>query len=739
MWISLFALLLFVALMIASFTYSYRQSSADKSRITLAADLTLLSQQLMTSTISTIKSNTGSFEQISTHKNNFERKFAALEVAEERYSFGINNDNLDKIRVSWQSYSNLLDEILQHREAVNKTHAYAETVYDTLPALQIAAEQVVLRLEQDNDGVEQLNMAISQLILLQKLQNSLLLMLEGRNDVHAVIQEFTQNTIKLDGRLDKLLRGDKKTKLKAVSNAGARFYLEEIEKQFGGLSEKISALLDNATILQQIYTSVNSSELIGQELFAATEELQRNITRREALLRKISVAGYLLAALSILSLFALAYALFHDHRERLRLTEEENERNQEGILHLTNRMTALSQGDLTTSARVTDDITGSIAGAFNHTVEALRDLVTKINGTSLRLNNYAGKADKTAEDLSRASNDQSNEVLSASSAIGQIAENVERVATFTVNSAVVAKKSFAISRAGANTVRETLSGMQAIREQVQITAKRIKRMSESSQEFSHISQLMNDIAEQTQVLALNASIQMSSAGDAGKGFGGVAEDVQLLAKKAVESSKKADVLVRTMQTDTQKTVAAMEETIAHVVQGTTSAEKAGGALSHVETESARIAKLMMGIAKVTREQEQLSREAQKKMVSIQDITLQAFERVSETTELINSLTSTANELQVSVYRFKLPRGAMNDRPEAKPDSQPDKGRSHGADSQQVDTHNPPGAVCRRGESPARARWGKQLEQGEAMKSMDNRQGIDTESSDTEKAEVADVS
>lgn len=653
-WISLFFLLLFVALMIASFTYSYRQSSADKSRITLAADLTLLSQQLMTSTISTVKSNTGSFEQIAEQKSAFEKKFKALEIAEEHAGFALNNDSLDELRITWKAYANLLEEILSHKDAVNKTHAYAETVYDTLPALQVAAEQVVLRLEQEHDSVEQLNIAISQLIILQKLQNSLLLMLEGRNDVHAVIQEFTQNTVRLDNQLDRLLRGDKKKNLKAVSNPGARFYLEEIEKQFGGLSEKISALLDNATMLQQIYTSVNSSEVLGKELFAATALLQSTITGRESLLRKISITGYILAGLSLISLIMLAYALVYDHRLRLRLTEEENARNQEGIMHLTDRMTALSQGDLTTAARISTDITRSIAGAFNHTVEALRDLVTKINVTSGRLNNYADQADQTAEDLSHASQEQSNEVISASAAINQIAENVTQIAVFTVNSAEVAKKSFAISREGANTVRETLSGMQAIREQVQITAKRIKRMSESSQEVSHISQLMNDIAEQTQVLALNASIQMSSAGDAGKGFGGVAEDVQLLAKKAVATSKKAEVLVRTMQTDTQKTVAAMEETIAHVVDGTSSAEKAGKALSLVENESSRIAKLMMAIARVTREQEQLSKSAQAKMVTIQDITMQAFERVNETTELINSLTSTANELQVSVYRFKLP-------------------------------------------------------------------------------------
>lgn len=652
-WITLALLLLFLALMITSFTYSTRQSSEDKKRITLVADLTLLSQQLRTSTISAIKSNTGSFLQIESQKNEFQRKLQLL-LAEGSKNFGIRHDSLDDVRLNWESYVGLLNNILKHKEAVNRTYTYAETVYEMLPILQVAAEQVVLRLEEKNDGVEQLNVAISQLILLQKLQNSLLLMLEGRNDVKTVIKEFSQNTVELDSKLDALLRGNKKLAVKAVTNKGARFYLEKIEKEFGALSEEIGALLDNATILQQIYSSVNRSEVLGKYLFGSTSQLKNKISKRNKSLDYISIVGYFLAFLSLLSLIALAYALFHDQRERLRLTEEENVRNQEDIMHLTGKMSALSQGDLTTTASVSNNVMASIGDSFNHTVDALRDLVTKINVTSSSLNIYAHKADKTAADLSDASKAQSNEVLSAAVGINQISENIQKISAFAENSSLVANKSLDLSRQGTMTVNETLDGMNAIREQVQVTAKRIKRLSESSQEVSHISQLMNEIAEQTQVLALNASIQMSSSGASGKEFGGVSEEVQLLAKKAVAISKNTEVLVNSMQLDTQKTVAAMEETIAHVVMGTSTAEKAGKVLSDVETESSRIAKLMTSIAKVTKEQSQLSKKVRTKMVSIQDITMQAFERVGETTELINSLTSTANELQVSVYRFKLP-------------------------------------------------------------------------------------
>lgn len=653
-WISLALLLLLLTLMILSFSYSYRQSLADNQRLQIVSDMSLLSQQLLTSTAITVKSDSVSFEQLEMHRDEFQGKFTELETLQSESRFAVKLDSLDEVRVAWKPFYDQLAIILKHRTAINNTHDFAKTIYEALPSMQLAAEQIVLRLEKQSGNTEQLKLAISQLILLQKLENNLLLMIEGRGNIERVINSFSVQTLKFDDKLNLLLKGDSKKGLAAVSNQEALFYLEEISSKLEELGREIRSLLDSATSLQRIYDSVNAGEVLGEQLFQAVRTMQLQIGKRKRSSQIINISGYVFAAMSLLSLIWLAYALFHDHREQLRKTTEENETNQQGIIHLMNRMTALSQGDLTVSARVTKDITGSIADAFNYTVEELRDLVTKINTTSGQLNDYAQRADRTADELSEASKAQSNEVVSASTTIGTIAKNVEQVATYAVNSAEVAQKSLNISREGAQTVRETLSGMHAIREQVQVTAKRIKRLSESSQEVSHISQLMNEIAEQTQVLALNASIQMSSAGDSGKSFGGVAEEIQLLAKQATNTSRKAEILVNTMQMDTQKTVTSMEETIAHVVKGTQTAEDAGRALVAVESESDRIAKLMMNIARVTKEQLDLSKLTRKKMASIQEITLQAFERVSETSQLINSLTSTANELQVSVYRFKLP-------------------------------------------------------------------------------------
>ena len=652
-WVAIAFLLLFIVLMIGSFSYSYSQTALDNKRITLIADLNLLSQQLSTTTLKAVKSGNDSFSELEQQKRAFKDKFKLLRQLNEDSSIA-KNDALDGLRLSWVSYEDNLEYILKFKSAINDTHTYAETVYVALPKIQRTAEQVILRMEKEKSETKQLNIAISQLILLQKIQNNLLLMLEGKNDVENLIEGFVKNIMRFDAKLKDLLGGSREKKLNAVDNNAIRFYLLDMEKQFNGLSEQISELLDNATLMQTVSDAVESGIGLGETLFSQTQLLKNKVDNRAIVISNVSIAGYAFGIFAFISLLGLTYALLYDHRERLRFTEEENENNQEAIMHLMSRMTSLSQGDLTVVAKVSSGVTGSIADVFNYTIESLRGLVTQINGTSEQLNAYAQQANQTAENLLAASQEQSDEVTDASVAINTITENVKRVADYTVNSAHVAKKSLEISRQGADTVRETLDGMHAIREQVQVTAKRIKRLSESSQEVSHISQLMNDIAEQTQVLALNASIQMTSVGDAGKGFGGVAEEVQMLAKKAAATSRKADVLVRTMQSDTQETVTSMEETITHVVQGTTAAENAGKALEEVESESARIAKLMANIAKVTKDQEDLALRSKDKMLSIQELNLQAFERVNETTEMINNLTSASNELQVSVYRFKLP-------------------------------------------------------------------------------------
>jgi hypothetical protein len=221
-WFAIAFLLLFIVLMIGSFSYSYSQTALDNKRITLIADLNLLSQQLSTTTLKAVKNGNDSFSELERQRRAFKDKFKLLQQLNEGSSI-TKNDVLDGLRLSWTSYAENLEYILKFKSAINNTHTFAETVYITLPKIQRTAEQVVLRMEKERSSMEQLNIAISQLILLQKLQNNLLLMLEGKNDVANLIQGFVKNTISFDEKLKDLLGGNREKKLSAVDNKAIRF------------------------------------------------------------------------------------------------------------------------------------------------------------------------------------------------------------------------------------------------------------------------------------------------------------------------------------------------------------------------------------------------------------------------------------------------------------------------------------------------------------------------------------
>ena len=550
--------------------------------------------------------------------------------------------------MTWRKYSTLLNQVLLYKDAVNKTHSYGEAVYDTLPAIQVAAEQVVLSLERKNDDVGQLNMAISQLILLQKMQNGLLLMLEGRNDVEEVIKSFSSNITDLDTKLDSLIRGGKSI-TKPVTNPEAIFYLKQIEKQFGSLGEEISALLDNATMLQQIYVAVNESEPVGQHLFAETKAVQEQINARDEILHYVSLLGYGFGGLSLFSLLFLVYALFYDHRERLRLIQEENQRNLDGIIHLRNRMTALSEGDLTVSAQVSNDITGAISDSFNYTVDALRRLVAQISITSNRLNNFAQQADGTASELSLTSNDTSKELLKTSATINTIAENIGRVSTYARSSSLVAQQALVISQKGVQEVASSQKMMTAIQLQAKETSDHVQSLNKHSHEALVLTDMLRDL--QNQVSQLNDAVDNNQSYSAAVG------QLQHGIESVLSSS---EILLLPLSKEGRQAIQAMEKTEAYITEGAVASRLAAKALLAVENESLRISTLMGNIAKVPEQHSQISKHAKKKMLIMQDLTLKSFERVNETTELINSLTATANQLQESIYSFKLPTHVFYD-------------------------------------------------------------------------------
>lgn len=323
-------------------------------------------------------------------------------------------------------------------------------------------------------------------------------------------------------------------------------------------------------------------------------------------------------------------------------------------MRLLDEMGALAEGDLTVKTTVTEEITGAIADSVNYAIDELRTLVTTINETSEQVSSSAQESQTTARHLADAAEQQAQQINTATGAINEIASSLDHVSKNSAESADVAERSVQIASRGAEVVRETISGMDSIRDQIQETSKRIKRLGESSQEIGSIVELINDIAEQTNILALNAAIQAASAGEAGRGFTVVADEVQRLAERSTSATKRIETLVQAIQSDTNEAVNSMEQTTAEVVAGARKAEDAGSALGDIERVSHDLSALIQNISSAARQQSVAATDISQSMNAIREITSQTSQGASRTADSIGTLAKLASDLRSSVAHFKLP-------------------------------------------------------------------------------------
>ncbi len=377
--------------------------------------------------------------------------------------------------------------------------------------------------------------------------------------------------------------------------------------------------------------------------------------------RADSGAGYKPWILSLLGLAALLTAALAwtflksvNVRRSSEVRVRENERNQEAIMRLLDELSSLADGDLTVQATVTEDITGAIADSINYAIEALRELVTTINDSAIQLEGATKQTQGAAAHMAKASSAQSRQISAASESMADMAASIEEVSGNSERCSDVARHSVDIAHKGGDAVRRTIDGMNAIRETIQETSKRIKRLGESSQEIGNIVELINDIAEQTNILALNASIQASMAGEAGRGFAVVADEVQRLAERAANATKQIEVLVRTIQTDTNEAVVSMERSTTDVVGGALLAENAGAALEEIEQVSNQIASLVQNISASARQQAVASGNISKNMQVVREISSQTAAGSTSTSTSIAKLAALSAQLRKSVAGFRLP-------------------------------------------------------------------------------------
>ncbi len=463
-----------------------------------------------------------------------------------------------------------------------------------------------------------------------------------------------------------LLDGDATLQL-AAAHGDARAQLQALRRSFAAVAALAQPILDH---LQQLADARQAQAQVLQQSSALLGGLQ-HVQQGYAAGAGLGSAGLWLlvcaAALSLLALLGLGRLYVQESRERALQSERErrraerqeqelrrsNEANQAAILRLMNELQNVAEGDLSQQATVTEDITGAIADSVNYTVEELRNLVAQVQKTAEQVRRSSGQAQTTSADLLRSSEQQLVEIRETGRAVLDMAERINTVSAQAQQSSTVARQSLDAAEQGLLAVRNSIDGMNAIRSQIQDTSKRIKRLGESSQEIGEITELISDLTEQTNVLALNAAIQAAAAGDAGRGFSVVAEEVQRLAERSAEATKQIAALVRTIQTDTQDAVAAMEKSTQGVVEGARLSDSAGAALSEIDRVSRQLAELIERISQQALTEAQSANQVATSIQHIFAVTEQTGEGTRSTAELVSELARVAEVLRESVSRFKI--------------------------------------------------------------------------------------
>lgn len=329
-------------------------------------------------------------------------------------------------------------------------------------------------------------------------------------------------------------------------------------------------------------------------------------------------------------------------------------RDQDAILRLMDELAEFSNGDLTIEAQVTEDFTGAIADSVNYAIESMRDLVGTINSTSNQVSTASHKTKRLAENMRGSSIEQKQMIVKMTTIIGEMVHSLDRVSLSTTESAEIARESVTIARNGSEKVHNTIEGMNKIREHIQDTSKRIKRLGESSQEIGNIVEMIKGIADQTSILALNATIQASAAGEAGKGFAVVADEVQKLAERSTKATRRIESLVSTIQGDTGEAIHSMEKSTMEVVNGADIAEQAGGALNKIESVSTSLASLIDRISQSTQQVSSRAKDIASEMKNVNIIAEENMQNVSKTSDAIDNLSELASDLEGSVSHFTLP-------------------------------------------------------------------------------------
>ncbi|UTY57906.1 methyl-accepting chemotaxis protein [Massilia sp. erpn] len=674
------ALALSLALSVAFVALYAHEGTLSSTRTQIAGDALMHSQRIGKAAPNAVEGNAEAFRQLEESRRELNHAFSLMSSGGSYGGRSVGaapaalEATLAQARRGWAESDKAAETILRLKPELSGVDKTLHSLNAMSPELLALSEEISsLKLQRGGNARELA--ALGKLSMLtQRMSRGASEFLTAGGISSETAFQLGRDTTVFRNTVDGFLNGSDTLQLPATRDAELREKLSLLKGRFEEYQAMVGSILNRL----DKFTAAKSAE---QLIFSRNENLRQSLTVLQSAFRaeqeSLNYSFWLMVAggmLTLLSAAAIGRVLLQDSHARTRgadrrrkeaeamrlqaqQKEEEakamNAQNQAAILRLMNELQEVADGDLTVQATVSEDITGAIADSVNYTVEELRGLVGRVTVTAEQVTSASTHAQGISSDLLLASQQQSREIQDASSTVVKMANEITEVSKSASESADVARQSVAAARQGATAVQNAIKGMNEIREQIQETSKRIKRLGESSQEIGEITELISDITEQTNVLALNAAIQAASAGEAGRGFSVVAEEVQRLAERSAGAAKQIGALVRTIQTDTHDAVAAMEKSTQGVVEGARLSDAAGAALEDISQVSNRLAELIQGISRATGMQATSASGVAHNIQHILQVTEQAKDGTQQTAQSVRKLSVLAQELKNSVSRFRI--------------------------------------------------------------------------------------
>ena len=637
-----------------------RESAQNAQYLSTATEMQMLSQRIANSAQQAVQGGTAAFAQLAQSKDQFVANLQLLTFGGTKHGVTVEasplviQPMLQDLNKQWVPVEKNISLILAQDKNLIELRKREETIARIAPqlSLQALALRVSARDARESVGVvtyaHQLYADAANFDFINAVR-----LLSTENPNPQVALQLGNNTRRYLAVLRSMLGEGDVAGVTRISDEQVLGRAREMEKLFVPFAASVQAILDNMQALSR-------AKQASRDIFGASEALLQSPVALAAAYQQGTQTqryyawGAVLAALLALGgLFLLGKAYLDDSLRRAAESDRQNRANQDAILRLLNEISSLADGDLTVRAKVTEDITGAIADSINYAVGEMLRLVNGINEAAKQVTAATQSAQTITAQLQQAAQKQAAEIQGTGQSVLVMAQSMGDVSKRANDSAKVAQASLHAAEKGAQAVQNAIRGMNDIREQIQGTSKRIKRLGESSQEISEIVQLISDITEQTNVLALNAAIQAASAGEAGRGFTVVAEEVQRLAERSAEATKHISAIVKSIQRDTQEAVDAMERSTEGVVAGTKTADEADRALREIEQVSNRLAELIGAISNATQEQANSAAKVSASMKDILGVTQLTSEGTKKTAASAATLTALAEGLKQSVAGFKV--------------------------------------------------------------------------------------